>query len=162
MYLFFLGWSIRDPAFQTALNENIPRDQRGKFFAFSFFAFYGGSFVGNLIISWFFDVLSTPILFFLFHLILDTQFLLILIFLKDTSSQRNKNYSLKREFWKIWNELIKQPKYRKAFLFFFLDGFFWGIGTVILPGSLKAKLGIEESRLGVIMMAYSISIIITL
>ncbi len=166
MFFFFFGWSLRDPAFQSSMNENVKGSKSGIIFAISFFCFFGGNLIANIFVTTTSSLLTHQNYFLIFSGFYLLQFLFIAIFYKelkhnhaaiskpDSTIKDIPRLSLKEDF-------LKNPTIRPMFLFFLFDSFIWGTGTMLLNGALFSQLNIFEDKIAIILMGYNLSVLLT-
>ncbi len=164
MYIFYLGWGFRDPAFQAAMNENVVGKRSGLIFSIAAFAFFGGNLIASYFVAQTSAYLAPQDYFLTFGALYALQILWTLLFYQDLPLQHPKGNllgTLKEDLWGTWKGAFGTKSQRPIFIFFLFDGLMWGVGTMLFNGALKTQLNIGYDRLALILMGYNLSIIVT-
>ena len=162
IFLFFFGWSLRDPAFQSSMNENITGSKSGIIFSISFFCFFGGNLLANILITVGSKVISHQEFFLIFCGLYLIQFILIFFFYKELQMKKVTNsgeIDPSNKSKSIWKEIMNQRHLRPIFIFFLIDALIWSTGVGLFNGSLESQLGIANNRIALILMGYNVAVL---
>ena len=162
--LFYVAWSIRDPPFQTALNDNILDGKSGFIFGVSSFCFFSGNLIANIAISQFSQSITHEQFFLIFAGLYGLQAIIIALFYKEkrlSKEIRRRNAKNEPGIFHYFKSLLSDLKKRPLFVFFLIDTLIWGIGTILLNGSLESQLHFSNANIAFVLMGYNLTVILS-